>query len=114
MPQNRLDTYIDRVRQLAPLVREHADRSEREAQLAPAIVEAFHDACLFRILLPAEMGGGELTLPESFRDGHPDVVRHRAVLARRPRHDPARCLEHRTLRVVGRVLFGLDAGTPII
>ena len=67
MPQNRLDAYLERVRQLGPLVREHADRSERDAQLAPDIAEAFHVAGLFRIFLPAEMGGGELTLPESLR-----------------------------------------------
>ena len=52
MEQSRVDSYVERVQQLAPLVREHAARSEREAQLAPAIVEAFHDAGLFRILLP--------------------------------------------------------------
>jgi len=63
---SRVDTYLDRVRQLAPLVRAHAARSERDAQLAPEVVDAFHEAGLFRILLPASMGGGELTLPESF------------------------------------------------
>jgi len=64
---DRVAAYIDRVHQLAPLVREHSDRSEREARLAPEIVDAFHSAGLFRILLPVEMGGGELTVPESLR-----------------------------------------------
>jgi len=64
MEQSRVDSYVERVQQLAPLVREHAARSEREAQLAPAIVEAFHDAGLFRILLPRELGGGELNFAE--------------------------------------------------
>jgi indole-3-acetate monooxygenase len=65
--EQRVSTYVDRVEQLAPLVREHAERSEREARLAPEVVEALHSNGLFRILLPAQMGGGELTVPESLR-----------------------------------------------
>ena len=67
MSETRVTSYIEAVRQLAALVREHSDRSEREAQLAPDIVEAFHAAGLFRLFLPAEMGGGDLTVPESLR-----------------------------------------------
>ena len=63
----RLAGYLERIDRLAPLVREHAEQSEREARLAPPIVEALHDAGLFRIFLPARMGGGELTVPESLR-----------------------------------------------
>jgi alkylation response protein AidB-like acyl-CoA dehydrogenase len=59
--------YLERVRGLAPLVRAHAARSEEIAQLAPEIAEAFHEAGLYRILLPARLEGGELTLPESLR-----------------------------------------------
>jgi len=64
--EGRLAPYLDRLRQLGPLVRAHAAQSERSAQLAPEVVDAFHEAGLFRILLPASMGGGGLTLPESF------------------------------------------------
>ena len=67
MPESRLEVCLDRVGELAPVVREHSAQSEREAQLAPAIVEAFHRSGLFRIMLPVEMGGGGLTLPESLR-----------------------------------------------
>jgi alkylation response protein AidB-like acyl-CoA dehydrogenase len=63
----RLDEYLARVRTLGPVVRSNAEQSEREAQLAPEVVEAFHEAGLFRILLPVAMGGGDLTLAESFR-----------------------------------------------
>lgn len=62
---SRLTEYLDRIDRLAPLVREHADRSEQERQLASPIVEALHDAGLFRIYLPAAMGGGGLDVPES-------------------------------------------------
>jgi alkylation response protein AidB-like acyl-CoA dehydrogenase len=63
----QVDLYLDRIRTLAPTIMAHAEASEREAQLAPAVVEAFHEAGLFRILLPAAMDGGELTLSEAFR-----------------------------------------------
>jgi indole-3-acetate monooxygenase len=64
---NKVAGYIDRVGRLAPLIREHAAESEARAQLAPAVAEAFHEAGLFRILLPARMNGGDLTMPESLR-----------------------------------------------
>ena len=64
---SRVAEYCSRIHELAPLIREHSDRSERDAQLAPDIVEAFHSAGLFRIFLPAGMGGGEMTVPESLR-----------------------------------------------
>jgi alkylation response protein AidB-like acyl-CoA dehydrogenase len=63
----RLNDYLGRVRAIAPLIREHSAQSESEAQLAPAIAEAFHDAGLYRIFLPAQMDGGDLTLPQSLR-----------------------------------------------
>jgi alkylation response protein AidB-like acyl-CoA dehydrogenase len=64
---SRADEYLARIRDLAPLVHAHAMQSERDAQLAPQIAEAFHAAGLYRILLPVEMGGGDLTLAEAFR-----------------------------------------------
>ncbi len=62
-----LERYLDRIDGLAPLVREHAATSERDAQLASAVVEALHDTGLFRIYLPASMEGGGLTVPEALR-----------------------------------------------
>ena len=63
----RVADYLERVKALEPVIREHADQSERESRLAPPIVEALHQAGLFRILLPRSMDGGELTIPESLR-----------------------------------------------
>jgi len=62
-----VDAYLARVQELRPVVRAHAERSEREAQLAPEVVEAFHAAGLFRIFFPAAMNGGDLGLPEAYR-----------------------------------------------
>jgi len=63
----RLAGYLERVKALEPVIRAHADQSERESRLAAPIVEALHRSGLFRIFLPAGMGGGELTIPESLR-----------------------------------------------
>src|SRR5260370_13634579 len=59
--------YFEKIQQLAPIIREHADRAEREAQMPPEIADAFHQTGMFRIFLPRIMGGGELTIPDSLR-----------------------------------------------
>jgi alkylation response protein AidB-like acyl-CoA dehydrogenase len=64
---DRTAAYIERVHGLAPLVHAHAEGAERMAQLPAEVAEAFHQAGLFRMLLPVEMGGGELTIPASLR-----------------------------------------------
>jgi alkylation response protein AidB-like acyl-CoA dehydrogenase len=60
----RVQPYLDKIHQLAPLIREHADRAEREAQMTREVALAMRDAGLFRILLPRPMGGGEVTIPD--------------------------------------------------
>jgi alkylation response protein AidB-like acyl-CoA dehydrogenase len=59
--------WFDKIPQLAPIIREHADRAEREAQMPREVADAFQAAGLFRILLPHTMGGGGLTIPDSLR-----------------------------------------------
>ena len=63
----RARPYFEKAQKLAPIIREHADRAEREAQMPREVIDAFHDAGLLRILLPRQMGGGELTIPDSLR-----------------------------------------------
>jgi indole-3-acetate monooxygenase len=63
----RARPYFEKAQKLTPIIREHADRAEREAQMPREVIDAFHDAGLFRILLPRKMGGGELTIPDSLR-----------------------------------------------
>ena len=60
----QLAECVDRVRQLGPTITAHAAESERLGQLAPATVDAFHDSRLFRVLLPKELNGFGLTIPE--------------------------------------------------
>jgi len=59
--------YFDKIQKLVPLVREHADRAEREAQLTREVADALIDAGLFRVFLPRSMNGGELTVPDVLR-----------------------------------------------
>ncbi len=62
-----LKPYFDKVQQLAPIIREHADRAEREAEMPQAVADAFHQAGLFRVILPRELSGGGLTIPDLLR-----------------------------------------------
>ena len=59
--------YFDKAQKLAPIIREHADRAERDAQIPREVIDAFHEAGLFRMVLPADMGGGGVTIPDSLR-----------------------------------------------
>ena len=63
----RAQLYFEKAQKLAPIIREYADRAEREAQMPREVADAFHEAGLFRILVPREMNGGELTIPETLR-----------------------------------------------
>lgn len=61
---SRLAQCLERARALEPIITGHAAESERNAQLSPKVVDALHDAGLFRVMLPAAMRGSELTIPE--------------------------------------------------
>lgn len=59
------DVAMDRVDKIADLIRDDAADAERAGSLTPRVVAALHEADLFRILLPADEGGLDLTIPES-------------------------------------------------
>ena len=56
---------VDRARALSPLIRAHADESERLRRLATPVVDAFHEAGLFRMLQPESIGGSGLNAVEA-------------------------------------------------
>ena len=60
-----LEMLLDRVDKIADTIRDHAAESERLGHLAPPVVQALHDADLFRMLVPTELGGLGLTIPEA-------------------------------------------------
>jgi alkylation response protein AidB-like acyl-CoA dehydrogenase len=55
--------YVARARALVPLIEAAAPKMEAARELTPDVVEALHEAGLFRMLLPRTFGGGELDLP---------------------------------------------------
>jgi alkylation response protein AidB-like acyl-CoA dehydrogenase len=59
--------YLERVEVIAPLIRDNVAWSQRERRLAPAVVDAFHDHGLFRMLITRELGGGGLPEIEAAR-----------------------------------------------
>ncbi|HEY6419890.1 MAG TPA: acyl-CoA dehydrogenase family protein [Candidatus Binataceae bacterium] len=61
---NRFAECIERARKLGPLIAEHAAESERLSQLSTKVVDAFHEAGLFRALLPVPMAGFNLTIAQ--------------------------------------------------
>ena len=53
-------TYVERARALAPAIAAAADETERERRVAASLMETFHDAGMFRLLLPRSLDGAEL------------------------------------------------------
>jgi alkylation response protein AidB-like acyl-CoA dehydrogenase len=57
----RVAPYLERIEAVAPIAREYADWSEQHARPANEFVEALRDANLFRLLVPASLGGAGLS-----------------------------------------------------
>ncbi len=58
---------VESARGLAPLLAEHAAEADRERALSADVVAALRDAGLFRMLVPAAIGGGEVDPAEAYR-----------------------------------------------
>ena len=58
--------YVARARALIPLLSAAAPRIEEARALTPDVLDALHEARLFRMLLPRSIEGGELDLPAFF------------------------------------------------
>jgi len=53
-------SYIERARELTPMLRDAGDAIERGREVTPEIVAAMKDRGIFRMLLPRSLGGAEL------------------------------------------------------
>ena len=51
---------LARARALAPLLESASDTIEANRRLGPAVVDALHEAALFRLLMPRFLAGGEV------------------------------------------------------
>ena len=61
------ESFVTRARELTPLIIAEADEAERLQHLTDKVVHAFQEAGLYRMLLPRELGGAELSLPEAMQ-----------------------------------------------
>ena len=52
--------YLDRARELQPMLREAGDEIERRREVTPEVVEALIERGIFKMLLPRSLGGAEL------------------------------------------------------
>jgi alkylation response protein AidB-like acyl-CoA dehydrogenase len=60
-----LRAALSRVEEIGPLVEGRAHDAEQLGRLTADVVEAFHETGLLRVLLPPDLGGYGLTIPES-------------------------------------------------
>ena len=67
MDHGRVGAVLERVDGIAAVIRESAAESEQLGHLAPAVMDALRAARLFGVLIPAELGGDGLTIPEFVR-----------------------------------------------
>ena len=74
------DTYLDRVRELAPLIAESVESIEQNRRLAPDLLSALYDAGLFRLLLEKRFNGAEVK-PSDFSAIIEEVAKHDASTA---------------------------------
>ena len=61
------DDWIARARALTPVLDKAAPRIEAACALPPDVLDALHEAKLFRMLLPRSLGGAELELAAFFQ-----------------------------------------------
>ncbi|MBG04017.1 MAG: hypothetical protein CMM59_08060 [Rhodospirillaceae bacterium] len=57
------EEMLKRIEDLGPFIEECADDSEQEGHLTARLVDALHEAQLFRMLLPKPYNGLEVTPP---------------------------------------------------
>jgi alkylation response protein AidB-like acyl-CoA dehydrogenase len=62
-----VEIWLARVAALAPVIEAAASEAEKARRLPEDLIDALHDAGLFRLLLPREFGGAEVSLPIFFR-----------------------------------------------
>jgi indole-3-acetate monooxygenase len=58
--QQRIAPYLAEVHRLSSLIQRHAETAERERRISPEVIRALTAAGLFKLYLPASLGGAEL------------------------------------------------------
>jgi indole-3-acetate monooxygenase len=52
-----MSPLLEKARRIVPLIREARDAGERDRRLPASVLAAFHEAKLFRMMIPGELGG---------------------------------------------------------
>jgi alkylation response protein AidB-like acyl-CoA dehydrogenase len=58
--KSAVESFLDRVRELEPLIREHAPKSEELRYMSPVLVDAYKQAGFYAMYRPKTWGGAEL------------------------------------------------------
>ncbi|MGZ8189354.1 MAG: acyl-CoA dehydrogenase family protein, partial [Methylosarcina sp.] len=61
------DTLLRAVREIEPIIRQHAPEAERERKLSKPVAQAMRQAGLYRLWRPKAFGGFELDPVSGFR-----------------------------------------------
>ena len=61
------ESLLDKVRDIEPVIRGHAEEAEHNRRLSQAVVDAMRDAGLFRVWTPRALGGFELDPMSAYR-----------------------------------------------
>src|SRR5690348_13339391 len=62
-----IETWVARVRELAPVVERYRDEAEQQRRLPRPLFEALRDAGLFGLWVPRNLGGAEVDIETSVR-----------------------------------------------
>ena len=63
----QLETFLNSIRTIEPLIRTHAEEAERNHHLSQPVVAALKEAGLFRLYIPKALGGFEVPPPVLYR-----------------------------------------------
>src|SRR5688572_16058072 len=66
-PSSDVESLLERARRIAPIIREHAETSERERRVAKPVLDALASAGFNRLLAPRALGGLEVDPITCFR-----------------------------------------------
>ena len=62
-----LAEWLSRVAQVGPIAEAAARKADQDRKLSPTVMDALHAQEMFRLLLPAALGGYEINLPDYYR-----------------------------------------------
>ena len=110
-----IDTLVEELR---PTIEPHRDEADRLGRLRDQVVAELRDAGAFRLYLPRELGGAELSLRATLEAlegvGRIDGATAWTPAAHRRPHGEPLSSDVRLQGAIGRVRPGLPTGEPFV